>query len=336
MKRVPYSELHAVFRRALIRVGFAESPARRCAEVFAEASRDGVDSHGIMRFPRFIRDVKEGRIDPAARAKRVGALGALEQWDGEFGAGPVNALDATDRAIALARELGLGCVALRHTTHWMRGGAYGWRAAEAGFALMAWTNAKPNVPPWGSRAPRLGNNPLVVAVPRARGPLVLDMALSQYSYGKLRLFRHQGDSLSVPGGYDAGDRLTQDPAAILETGRALPIGHWKGAGLALVLDLLAAGLSGGRTTRQIGRQPDPDRGVSQVFLAWDLAGCRDPKAWGREVERVVVDLQSAPPVAPHTEILYPGGRALRCREENDRAGIPVDPRLWSEVLALAD
>jgi 3-dehydro-L-gulonate 2-dehydrogenase len=97
----------------------------------------------------------------------------MERWDGRRGPGNLNAHASMARAIALAREHGVGCVALANTNHWMRGGSYGWQAAEAGVIGICWTNTLANVPPWGASEPRIGNNPLVVAVPRADGHVVL-------------------------------------------------------------------------------------------------------------------------------------------------------------------
>src|ERR1700674_2717218 len=131
-----------------------------------------------------------------------------------------------DRANALSREQGMGCVALANTNHWMRGGTYGWQAAEAGVIGICWTNTLPNLPAWGAATPRLGNNPLVIAVPRGRNAgahVVLDMAMSQFSYGALASYRMRGESLPVPGGFDAEGLLTRDPAAIAASRRPLPI-----------------------------------------------------------------------------------------------------------------
>ncbi len=123
------------------------------------------------------------------------------------------------QAIALAREHGIGCVALANTNHWMRGGTYGWQAADAGAIGICWTNTLPNMPPWGSSQPRLGNNPFVIAVPRPAGHLVLDMSLSQFSFGALESYRRRGEALPVTGGFDAAGELTRDAAAIEASGR---------------------------------------------------------------------------------------------------------------------
>ena len=138
--RVPYERMLGEFERALADSGFDQADAAALARVFADNTCDGVASHGINRFPGFVRDVRGGRLDPAARAERVAALGALEQWDGHRGPGILNALACMDRAVELAREHAVGAVALRNTSHWMRAGTYGLRAAAAGCIGLCWTN----------------------------------------------------------------------------------------------------------------------------------------------------------------------------------------------------
>jgi 3-dehydro-L-gulonate 2-dehydrogenase len=110
----------------------------------------------------------------------------------------------------LARSHGIGCVGLRNTNQWMRGGTYGWHAAEKGMLFMGWTNTVPNMPPWGGSRPTLGNNPLIVAIPRREGHVLLDMAMSQYSYGKLVWHNRIGTDLPAFGGYNMDNELTRE------------------------------------------------------------------------------------------------------------------------------
>src|SRR3954447_17452774 len=224
--RISYQQLHDTLRRVLVDRGFGPERADLCARLFADTDRDGVHSHGVNRFPRFLRTIENGVVDVRAEPARVAARQALERWDGRRGAGNLNAYASMTRAIALAREHGIGCVALANTNHWMRGGTYGWQAADAGMIGICWTNTLPNLPPWGSAAPILGNNPLVIAVPRASGHVVLDMAMSQFSYGALAAHRKRGELLPVEAGFDNEGRLTRDPAAIEASRRPLPIGSW--------------------------------------------------------------------------------------------------------------
>jgi 3-dehydro-L-gulonate 2-dehydrogenase len=333
MLRVPFNDMQAEFERVLLEVGLRHNDAALCARILAENSLDGVASHGVNRFAGFVEQIKQGIFRADVEPERVAAYGAWESWDGKQGIGPVNATACTGRALELAGEYGLGCVGLRNTNHWMRGGAYGWGAAQAGFAFICWTNTKPNMPAWGARDSRLGNNPLIMAVPRQDGPVVLDMAMTQFSYGKLETAQRDGELLPIPGGYDIHGALTRDPGAIIKSEQALPIGYWKGSGLALLLDLMAALVSGGQATYQIGQQA-AEYGVSQVFIAFDVSRSGGP-AWADQVVGAVVDdLHKALPVDNGGQVLYPGERALRARRENLAHGIPVDPSIWQAILAL--
>jgi len=328
--RVPFFELLERLTRALRQLDFDPENAALCARLFAETTRDGVYSHGLRRFPRFAAMVRSGLVRPNAVPVQTAQCGALERWDGQAGPGNLNAWRSMDRAIALARASGIGCVALANTNHWMRGGTYGWQAAEAGVVGLCWTNTLPNLPPWGGTTPALGNNPLVLAVPRATGPVLLDIAMSQFSYGALEAYHARGELLPVVGGFDAAGELTRDPAAIEAAQRPLPIGFWKGSGLALVLDVIGAALAGGQATCEIAQDPLRESGLTQVFIAIGGAG-----AFGRNPNEVadaaIRFLQSSQPAAEGMRIRYPGEQTLRLREENLARGIPVDRVAWEEL-----
>ena len=330
--RIPFDQMASEFERILLSVGFTNEKAALCARTFAENSRDGVASHGHNRFPGFISHIKNGYVKVDEEAELAAANGGWEQWEGNLGPGIINAYKCTDRVLDLAREFGLGCIALRNTNHWLRGGTYGWQAAEAGFALISWTNTKPNMPAWGAQECRVGNNPLVFAVPRAEGPIVLDMAMTQYSYGKLETMATKGEMLSLAGGFDKDGNLSTDPEAILETQLGLPIGYWKGSGLALLLDLFATLLSSGQATYQIGQQ-ETEYAVSQVFIAFDLSKSGSNAAISQITSQIIDDLHQATP-SLNSEVLYPGERVLRTRQDNLANGIPIEETAWQKILAM--
>jgi len=331
--RIDFDEMVKRFRRVLDKAGFDRDRAGTLARIFAENTLDGVHSHGVNRFADFVRSVDRGTVRPEAECEKVASFGAWEQWDGNAGPGPLNALACTDRVCELARTHGVGCAALRNTNHWMRPGAYGWRAATRGFVFMCWTNTMPNMPCWGARQRRVGNNPLVLAVPRADGPVVLDMAMSQFAGGKLDIFERHGEPLPVPGGYDESGRLTTDAQAVMRSGRALPMGYWKGSSLAILLDLTAAILSGGLATHEIARLGD-EAHVSQVFVAMDAVGVLGADRVNSLCDEAIAYVHSAEPVSPEDRILYPGQRVLEARRDGLANGIPVDTDIWREVLAL--
>ncbi|MBL4678412.1 MAG: 3-dehydro-L-gulonate 2-dehydrogenase [Mucilaginibacter sp.] len=325
--RIPYHELSARFKQILIKLDFTETKARACAEIFAGNSRDGVHSHGLNRFPTFIEYIKEGLVLPDAEPTLLNTLGAIEQWDGNLGPGMLNATFCMNRAIELAAENGIGCIAIKNTNHWMRGGTYGLQAAEAGFIGICFTNTIANLPPWGGNEPRLGNNPLIIAIPRQSGHMVLDMAMSQYAVGKLQKYEMDGKPLPQPGGYDIDGNLTTDAAAILESKRALPIGFWKGSGLSLALDILATVLSGGQSTAAITQAGRKESGVSQVFIAIKTDNERNAALIDEIINYTKSDDTGK-------EVLFPGENMLRTREESLRSGVWVDEKIWQKISAL--
>ncbi len=183
--QIPYEQLQDVLHKLFIKHQFAEEKARLMAKVTTRNTLDGVDSHGINRVPLFIDYVRKGIVKVDTEAEKVATFGSIERWDGNFGPGIINAVKCTNRAIVLAKEHGMGLVALRNTNHWMRGGAYGWQAADEGCISILFTNTQPNMPPWGAKDSRIGNNPFVISIPRKEGHIVLDMALSQFAFGKI-------------------------------------------------------------------------------------------------------------------------------------------------------
>jgi len=312
-------------------LGLKQDRAAHCAQLFAETTRDGVYTHGLNRFPRFAAMVRNGSIDVNAEPERVASFGGIERWNGHRGLGNLNAYAAMQRAIALARQHGLGAVALANTNHWMRGGTYGWQAADQGLFAICWTNTLANVPAWGSAVPVIGNNPLIIAIPRPPAHVVLDIAMSQFSYGALDSYTRRGVPLPVPGGYDAAGNLTTDSAAIEASQRALPVGYWKGSGLSLVLDMMGAMLSGGLATHQLPLDPLHETGLSQFFLAIDPANLASAAELTHIAEGVIASLHDALPIDPARPLRYPGEQSLRLREENVRLGVPVDPEIWQQI-----
>jgi len=331
--KVQFEKMYSEFSRVLLKIGFTEERAKLCAKLFAESSLDGVCSHGLNRFPRFIKYIQNGYIDIHAHPEKVEGVGALERWDGNSGPGNLNAYFCMERAIEVAHENGVGCVALRNTNHWLRGGTYGWQAAEASCIAVCFTNTEPNLPPWGGVECRIGNNPLVIAVPRNNGHIVLDMAMSQFSIGKLGIYSMRREMLPVFGGFDDRGNLTQDPNEITKSNRPLPIGYWKGSGLSIMLDLLATLLSEGRSTHILGNL-EAEYGVSQVFICFDIMKLQGSSLVDKVVNEIVDFIHETIPAGDREKVHYPGERTLSTRKINMEKGIPVDQEIWQSVLAM--
>lgn len=331
--KIKPAEMEAEFFRILIANGLSEDNAKTCAEVFTTNSMEGVYSHGVNRFPKFIDYIKNKLVLPDAVPAKVSGFGGIEQWNGNLGPGPLNALHATERAMALAAKNGIGCVALGNTNHWMRGGLYGWKAAKQGFVFIGWSNTIANMPAWNATDNRLGNNPLVIAIPFANEAIVLDMAMSQYSFGAIEMASLKNEQLPVAGGYDVDGNITTDPNEILQSKKGLPAGYWKGAGLSLLLDMLAALLSGGKAVHDITKQ-DAEYGLSQIFIAIDLKVLSNLKSINLLLQQIIDDYHQSIPVEPGKKIIYPGERVLMTRKENMDNGIPVVEQVWKTIKSL--
>lgn len=329
-QRIPYAQVVEMLESILLNYKFNRERAYLCASLFAKASLDGVASHGLNRFTTFIRMIERGYVKVTAEPTLQGAFGPFERWDGNLGPGNLNAYHCMDRAIDLAHTHGIGCVALRNTNHWMRGGNYGWQAVEKGCVGICFTNTKPNMPAWGGSEPVLGNNPLIVAIPRSKGALVLDMAMSQFSYGKMSTYLREEKHLPYDGGFDAKGELTRDPLQILEKELALPIGLWKGAGLSLVLDVLAAVLSEGKATYEVGEQK-VEAGLSQVFLCFDPAKLGMQDYPEDKLDDIIRQLKSST-IFEAKKVRYPGENTAKIRAANLEDGVPVEKTIWEEVL----
>ncbi len=337
MPLVPFDDMKQTVKQAFLNAGLSEAQADTCAQIHTETSCDGIFSHGLNRVARFVDYVQKGWININAEPVRVKSSGSIEVYDGQRGIGIINALFAVDRAMELAREQGIGLVGMRNTSHWMRGGTYGWRAAKQGFATICWTNTESCMPAWGAKNTRLGNNPYVMAVPmKEEGALILDMAMSQYAYGKLQVTRLNGEKLPFPGGFDKNGNLTDEPGLIEESMRILPTGYWKGSGMAILLDAMAAFLTAGAPTNEIDKiQQGSCTGASQVFMIFDPQHFGG-KAFSEDLAASIADyVKSSEPADDNGDVFYPGEREVSRRARHRAEGIPADESVWAEVQRLA-
>ncbi len=334
---IGFDELKTTTKKAFLNLGLDEEQAEICAHVHCSSSADGVESHGINRVIRFADYVGKGWINIKGKPKLLKAKGVSENYDGELGIGVINALFCSERSINLAKEHGLGLVSIKNTTHWMRGGTYAWKIAEAGFIGINWINTESCMPMWGSDVQSVGNNPFCIAIPRENGEVVVDMAMSQYAYGKLGVYRLAGKKLPFPGGFDKEGNLTSNPALIEESRRILPTGYWKGSSLALALDLAAAAISNGLCGSDMDKNNHGScTGCSQIFIAIDpyLFGTHDEiqGMFNRRIEAV----KKAHSIDENHPVKYPGESTLERRKKSMSEGVNVDPTVWEKVCELAN
>ncbi|SKC82021.1 3-dehydro-L-gulonate 2-dehydrogenase [Maledivibacter halophilus] len=335
--RLTFDEIKNEIKRVFMKYGLSEEKAETCARIHTESTYDGIYSHGTNRVARFVDYIKKGWVDVEAEPTLEKEFGGIQIYNGNMGPGVLNALYGVEKGMELADKYGIGMVGLKNTTHWMRGGTYGLHAANRGYIAIMWTNTESCMPPWGGKECKLGNNPFVMAVPGVNGKpaIELDMAISQYSYGKLQVTRLAGQKLPFPGGFDKDGNVTDDPGAIEESMRIMPIGYWKGSSFSFMLDILGSVLTDG-----IGA-PDLDKkgkgscgGASQVMIIIDPKKITDEKDMATTIEKAVEHIKSSELSENSTGIFTPGEDFVKFREEHDAKGIFVDDSVWEEIKAL--
>ena len=332
---VQYEEAVKRMARGLERFLNAQD-AKRFAEIFAGNSLDGVYSHGMNRYPRYLSDMESGLCDAkVTQAERVSGLGGLEVWDAHFGVGPLIAQQMAERAIELARTHGIACVALRNNSHWLRAGRYGLMMADAGMMGLCMTNTCMNLVAYGAKEPSTGNNPITIAIPRRAGSLVMDMAVSQYAFGKLEIMAQEGGMLDTPCGYDTDGNLTNDPQKIVESGLMTPMALWKGSALSIMIDLMVSMLSLGRTSLEIGTPADGEKGMSQMFVCMNPAAVIDMDKAEAQMERTIAFLNSLEPKDGVHGVHEPGENLEKTRARNRERGIPVTEDTWQKIVDAA-
>lgn len=333
---VQYEEAVKRMARGLERFLNAQD-AKRFAEIFAGNSLDGVYSHGMNRYPRYLSDMESGLCDAkVTQAERVSGLGGLEVWDAHFGVGPLIAQQMAEHAIELARTHGIACVALRNNSHWLRAGRYGLMMADAGMMGLCMTNTCMNLVAYGAKEPSTGNNPITIAIPRRAGSLVMDMAVSQYAFGKLEIMAQEGGMLDTPCGYDTDGNLTNDPQKIVESGLMTPMALWKGSALSIMIDLMVSMLSLGRTSLAIGTPADGEKGMSQMFVCMNPAAVIDMDKAEAQMEKTIAFLNSLEPKDGVHGVHAPGENLEKTRARNRECGIPVTEDTWQKIVNASE
>lgn len=233
----------------------------------------------------------------------------------------------------IADQFGIGVVALKNANHWMRGGDYGWQAAEKGYIGICWTNSIAVMPPWGAKECRIGTNPLIIAVPT--NPITMvDMSCSMYSYGMLEVHRLAGQQTFVDAGFDDEGNLTRDPGTVEKNRRLLPMGFWKGSGLSIVLDMIATILSNGLSVAEVTEEKDDEYCVSQIFIAIEVDRLIDGKTKDEKLNKIMDYVKTAERVDADVAIRLPGHKFAAVRAENKIHGIPVDDSVWEKIKSL--
>jgi len=330
--RFDYQGLVASLQATLEASGIPRDIAAMEAELAVEADVQGVPSHGITRLPVLIQGVKEGRCHPAPAVTLTRDKGAICVLDGDLGPGRWVSTRAMGEAISRAQTFGIGACLASRTSHWGRAHAYAAQAARQGLIGLCMTNAVTSMAGWGLEGRVVGNNPLAIGIPglEVGEPLVLDMAMSQAAVGKVVTWLREGKPIPAGWGVDASGKPTDDGKAILQ-GAVTPMGDHKGAGLALMIQLMTAALAGGLLDHELRNHDTTglDSESSKLFLALDVEAFVDPAVFRDRVKTLLGWLKAQP--ASAEAFLFPGQRGWTERKHNLTEGVPVHPDIVAQL-----
>jgi uncharacterized oxidoreductase len=346
---VPVPTLETYITQIFAAAGCDAAEAGRIAKWLIGANLTGHDSHGVIRVPRYVQWLDEGKVNAGRHATIVMESPTHAVVDGNQGFGQTVAPEAVDIGIAKAKSAGLAVIALRNAGHIGRIGAWAERAAEQGLVSIHMVNVGLGeiVAPFGGTQRRFGTNPLCIGVPQPEGLLLLDFATSIVAEGKVLVASNGGKPIPPDALVTADGKLSGDPADFygpLESGQRDPgngtgalraFGDHKGSGIAFMCEILAGCFAGSPTA---GPLPDGKRGgIVNGMLSIYL----DPTHFGavhfaQTAKDFAEYVRATNPIDPALPVLVPGDTEARNRIQRLQDGIPLQQTTWAAIRATGD
>jgi L-2-hydroxycarboxylate dehydrogenase (NAD+) len=337
--RIPVAAVTGLIVDAMSKAGLPADEAAKVAELMVEADLIGADAHGVFRLPQYIARMKLGAINPRPAIKVNRSAPATALVDGDNGMGHLVVARAAETAVELARECGVAWVGVRMSNHAGAGGVYAALPLKADMIGIYSAVASANhMPLAGGAEPLLGTNPLAMAIPAGEEPpLVLDIATSVVSYGTIKNHRLQNRPLQPDWMVDPATGAAVTDPHKSEGALLLPMGGYKGAGLALMLGLLCGTLNGalfGREVYDFNNQPEAITNTGQFVVALDPARFQPLDQFKAEVDRHIRDLRTSKAL-PDQSVRLPGEQRAQRRDDRLRNGLALAPALLAQLDKLA-
>lgn len=341
--RVQEQDLLTFTSDVLSRVGVRAGDAAVTAAVLVAADVRGIASHGVARLDYYVTMIEGGFIDPGAEPRIVRQSATTALLDGENGLGQPASVRAMTLALEKAALHDVGVVTVRGSNHYGIAGYYAMMALEREMIGMSLTNTHPIVVPTGGSRRAFGTNPIAVAVPAAGAqPFVLDMATSTVPYGKIEVAARRGEHLAQGWAVDGSGRMTTDTEAAL-AGALLPLGGpaitsgYKGYGLAMAIEMLAAVLPGATYGPLVTAmwQPAGASDLGHFFMAINVAAFGDVPAFKVRAGDLLQRVKAGPLAEGAPEILVAGEKEQRATLDSRRRGVALDRAVARTLAALA-
>jgi LDH2 family malate/lactate/ureidoglycolate dehydrogenase len=328
-KKVAVAALDGFCRAILSAAGADTATCDAATRAMLHGSRLGVDSHGVRLLHHYVTALTHGRVNPRPHMQFVSSFGAVGSLDADHGHGALAAYRSMEHAMKLAERFGIGAVAIRNSSHFGPAGAFAVAAADAGYVGLAVCNSDSFVRLHDGAQRFHGTNPIACAVPSpGERPWLLDMATSAIPYNRVQLYKSTGQKLPIGVASTAGGEDTDDPS---EVEMLAPLGGafgFKGAGLAGLVEILSAVLTGMKLSFDIAPMAGPDfstpRGMGAFVLAIRPDAFTDLQTFQDGMRRYVETLRNSPARAG-AKVLAPGDREWAEASRREAEGIPIDP-----------
>lgn len=329
---LPFTELQALLQGIFKRHGCSEAVAGVLAENCARAQRDGAHSHGVFRIPGYVSTLASGWVDGQAQPQVTDVAAGMVRVDARGGFAQPALAAARPLLMAKARSAGIAVLAIHNSHHFAALWPDVEPFADEGLVALSVVNSMTCVVPHGARKPLFGTNPIAFAAPCADAdPIVFDMATSAMAHGDVQIAARQGEQLPAGIGVDSQGQPTCDPHAVLEGGALLPFGGHKGSALSMMVELLAAALTGGHFSWEFDWAGHP--GAKTPWTGQLIIVIDPTKAEGGRFalrSRELVEQMQAAGLQR-----LPGERRYRARKDAEREGVALDAQELDALRALA-
>jgi LDH2 family malate/lactate/ureidoglycolate dehydrogenase len=331
-----HAEVLSGFAQAILEgLNVPERKARLVAASLVESNLRGVDSHGVQLLPYYVEQMEAGDMSKIADGHVISELGACLLYDGENGMGQPIAETCCAHGVRIAKEQGLSIVVARESNHFGAAAFWAKKYSSEGLVGIVMCNASPMVPPWQGRQPRVGTNPICMSIPGGRW--LLDMATTTVAAGKIYKAMINGQDTIPPGWAMDSEGVPTTSVDTALKGLVSPLGGYKGSGLAMMVEILCAVLSGGAMSTELGGIRIRGRAmrVSQTFLGIDISRFLPPDEFTARMERLIAVVKSTQPAKGYDEVLVAGEPEWRMEAERRANGIPLEQGTWKSLTNAA-
>jgi LDH2 family malate/lactate/ureidoglycolate dehydrogenase len=330
LKTIDHLALRRLTAKLLRAAGAPQKTSEFVADMLVGSNLYGVDSHGVIRIPEYIRYIDDGKVLPRAKPRVTKDRRVTATMDGMKAFGQVTAAVAMKKAITKARVYGVGIVTCFNTTHVGRLADYPLMAVDVDMIGMLYVKAPVIVAPWGGRRRLLGTNPISFAIPAGReDPIVADFATSASSEGKIRIKRNHGEILPPNWVIDKEGNPSVNADDFYNGGALLPFGGFKG----YAISLLAEALGGAMTGQGIS---DEFTSINGLYVQVINVGHFVPiKSFKQSIDRLIRKMRNSPPAKGFDRVMLPGEPEEETRKQRIRTGIPLDDNVWNGITEAA-